>query len=99
MKPTKTVWKFALPLEDVAGVDMPQGAHVLHVAAQHEVPTLWALVDPNAPLERRYFRFAGTGHPIKPEHAGRFVGTFFMAGGSLVWHLFELCRGLDSEQD
>ena len=30
----------------------------------------------------------GTGHDV-PDEPGQYVGTFFMNGGSLVFHVFE----------
>jgi len=86
----KFVWKFPIPVDDIVTVDMPRGAKILHVAEQRGVPHLWALVTQGEPLERRTFRFAGTGHPIEDRHAETFVGTFTMQGGALVFHLFEV---------
>lgn len=52
---------------------------------------LWALVDAGNPTERRSFRLFGTGNTIDPwpEECLEHVGTVQMAGGRLVWHLFE----------
>lgn len=89
-----TVWKFPFDIEDDIGVEMPRGARVLHVDAQFGRPCLWALVAPAAPKEVRRFRLAGTGHPLPPLDRVIFdwihVGSFQMAGGQLVWHLFEV---------
>lgn len=86
----KAVWKFPVPIDDVVDINMPPGAKILHVAEQFGAPCIWALVTPGESTERRTFRFAGTGHPIEERHAGTFVGTFFMEGGALVFHLFEV---------
>lgn len=91
----KTVWKFSIPVADVVEIEMPQGAEILHVNEQHHCPTIWALVDPSQPMEKRQFRFAGTGHPIQEEHIGKFIGTFFQFDGSLVFHIFETKASLD----
>jgi len=52
-------------------------------------PYLYALVDLDAKLETRKFRFAGTGHPIK-ERDLKYIGTFQLQGGNFVGHLFEI---------
>lgn len=49
---------------------------------------LWALVDPEAPVEERHFTHYGTGHPI-PNDPGEYIGTYQLFNGQLVWHLFE----------
>lgn len=84
----RRVYKYPVLLSDRFHLDLPVGAKILSVNIQHGNPQMWALVDPDCPLERRFFRLAGTGHPIEDtvvEH----VGTFRIANGDLVFHLFE----------
>lgn len=89
---TKTVWKFPFDVTDDISIEMPAGAEVLHVEAQAGQPCIWALVDPAAKKVERRFRLAGTGHPIaiRPRSQFDHVGSFFMAAGALVFHLFDL---------
>jgi len=88
-----TIWKFPFTIHDNIVLDMPEGATVLSVAVQGEAPSetpcMWALVNPLAAKERRRFLLRGTGHPIVYGQAARFVGTFQMMRGELVFHLFE----------
>lgn len=85
------VFKYPVPIGDAVTIDMPAGAQPLHVAEQHGTVCLWALVDPARPPVPRRFRFAGTGHEITEDLAYlNHVGTFFMRGGDLVFHLFEI---------
>jgi hypothetical protein len=89
-----TIWKFPLgPSLDDIRISMPKGAKVLSVQAQHDAPMVWAIVQPDADKETRRFVVFGTGHPIAHHDidvvASRFVGTFQMSGGALVFHLFE----------
>jgi hypothetical protein len=89
---TRTVWKYAMPFgsgPDTFSIEMPAGADVLTVHVQNGAPQIWALCDPTAPDETRHFRIAGTGHPIGEDIKG-YVGTFMVAGGSLVFHVFEV---------
>ncbi len=84
----KTVWKFALP--GYGGpLSMPEGARVLHVAAQDDTPCLWAEVDSDSPpVERRFFP-VGTGHLLPPGEV-MFVGTTLLYSATLVLHWYEL---------
>ena len=84
----RTIWKFDLPVNDYAGINMPRGAEVLHVHEQYGKACIWALVEPAAPLEMRSFRIFGTGHTV-PEFPRRYIGTVHLAGGALVFHVFE----------
>jgi len=86
------VWKYPLPQHDEEfSVEMPEGAEVLTVRLQGGNPMLWARVKPSAPLTRRRFRWTGTGHPIDP-NAGKYIGTLMLAGGRLVFHIFEVIK-------
>jgi hypothetical protein len=86
---TRTIWKFPLVVTDKQVVEMPRGAKILCVQMQGEKPCIWALVDPKTPRSiGRRFSIYGTGHPIQGG-PGKFIGTFQMNGGSLVFHLFE----------
>lgn len=84
----KSVWKFKVPISDVVKVEMPKDAKVLFASVQHGDPCFWAEVDVNAPTETRFFRIYGTGHRI-PDDTGRYLGTFMMHGGDLVFHAYE----------
>jgi len=83
----RTIWKFQLAACRVE-VEMPQGAEIIHFDAHRESPTIWAMVDPYAPAERRAFSVFGTGHAIPP--GARYVGTYHAA--PFVWHVFDTTR-------
>lgn len=88
----KTIWKFPLVVTDFQELQIPEGADILSVQMQSGGPCIWALVSPQAPKQRRTIQIVGTGHPIEDD-AGMasaiFIGTVQMAGGALVWHIFE----------
>jgi hypothetical protein len=84
-----TIWKFPVEVADRFVVPMPSGAEVLSVQMQNDVPVMWARVDDTAPVVDREFAVHGTGHPV-PSNRGRFIGSFQMLGGRLVFHLFEI---------
>ena len=85
------VFKYQIEIDDYVEVEMPIGSRILDVQTQHECPCIWALVDPGLPTEKRRFRFAGTGHPIKENPSQLIhIGTFQMMQGRLIFHLFEI---------
>jgi hypothetical protein len=83
----KRVFKYPVEVTDVFSMLMPEGAEVLTVQVQHGQPQIWALVDDAKPPEQRVFMISGTGHPMT--NSRRYVGSFQMAEGRLMWHLFE----------
>lgn len=83
----KTVYKYYLPLDDKATVEMPKGAEVLYVGQIENSPYIWALVDIAAPVEDRVFYWRGTGHPA--DGLGKYVGSVIFPGNYIVFHLFE----------
>lgn len=86
----RVVWKYALEATDWQTIEMPGGAEVLTVQVQHGEPVLWALVDPDNELMERTFRMAGTGHRnLAYFGLGRYVGTFQLEDGGLVFHVWE----------
>lgn len=93
-QPMHSIWKFTLSTGAATTiVNMPEGAVVLRFALQHNVPTLWARVDPKNPPASRTFEIVGTGQPIPPSAV--YVGT--IDSGPFVWHALEL-RPLATEE-
>ncbi len=87
----QNVFKYTIPMEDYFSLDLPEGAKILTVQEQHGGAQIWALVNPDNPTETRNFRLAGTGHPIKESpDTLNYVGTFQLAGGSFIGHVFEI---------
>ncbi len=82
-----TIWKYELS-GGVNAVQMPLGAHPLHVAEQHGRIMLWARVDPDARPTTRTFRVIGTGHIIDGD-PGEHVGSLLVNNGAFVFHVFD----------
>ncbi len=82
----KTIWKFPLKVTDEQTLQIPNGAQLLTVQTQGEIPCLWALVDPNAERKPCVVQTYGTGHPIR--EVGAYLSTYQMSGGALVFHVF-----------
>jgi len=86
----RTVYKYPVEINEMFTIELPEDAEILDVQLQGNYPTLWALLDTESPTVKRVFRLAGTGHPIPSIEILEHIGTFQMAGGTLVWHVFEL---------
>lgn len=87
----KAIYKYSFDLKDRQTIVMPEGAEILSVQTQHEVPCLWAMVAPENKTEIRLFEVFATGQII-PCDMGvkrKYIGTFQVQGGHLVFHLFE----------
>jgi DNA-directed RNA polymerase subunit RPC12/RpoP len=87
-KPETVIYKYPLPIGEDIEISMPMAAQILTVQTQKETPCLWAMVETDAPLTTRKFCIRGTGHPFKGNE-GKYLGTFRLQGGDLVFHLFE----------
>ena len=86
------ILKFELQVTDMQILAMPVGAKILDVQMQNGNLQLWALCDNSKPLiEKRKIAIYGTGNPM-PDNCGEYIATFQMAGGSLVFHVFEIKR-------
>lgn len=85
-----TIWKYALSTTDHQEVQMPAGAQILCLQVQLGIPCLWAVVDETAPTRTRLIRIYGMGHFMDERHPGKFIGTYQLNGGSLVFHAFDL---------
>jgi hypothetical protein len=111
-----TIWKFGLAAVDEQTVEMPKNAKILTVQQQCApgressaatsifvdgwALSLWALVDPTAPLVNRRVYCCGTGGPIPDviaarvqllDENGRYIATVQMKTLTmpLVWHFFD----------
>jgi hypothetical protein len=89
---TKQVWNYNVQPGEFE-VNMPRGAHVLTVHAQHGEARMWALVDPEESIVKRRFVLVCTGYPIENAERVRYFGTFQARDSGIMWHLFERVKG------
>lgn len=90
MREEHSIYKYPLPLTDVATIEMPQGAYVLSAQVQRGDLFIWAMVNPDNPREKRHFRIAGTGHVLEGGSSDYlFIDTVQLSDGVLVLHVFE----------
>ena len=100
----KKIYKYKLETTLTQEVEMPRGAQVLCIQTQDEIPCIWALVDPTENTTSRTFEIFGTGWDVPTnslfDHDGlgpesiedrrRYVGTYQLRKGELVFHCFEI---------
>lgn len=79
------IYKYSLNRHDTS-VQLPAGANVVHAAEQNGTICLWAMVDPDKPLETRKFSVVGTGWDIE----GRACYIATVHEGPFVWHILEV---------
>ena len=85
------IFKYHFEVEGEVSIPMPKGAHILTVQVQHNTPCIWAIVDPEQPIESRTFRIFGTGHEMDINITrSHYIGTFQLLDGSFIGHLFEV---------
>lgn len=91
----KRIYRYPLEITDRVTLRLPIGARILSVGPPRGGSgfhlDLWALVDPDADGEDRFFCIVGTGNPA-PDFIDRHIGTVATAGGALIWHVFEEAR-------
>lgn len=83
----KRIFKYEIPVSDDFKLSLPKGSEILSVQMQKSIPCLWALIDEANERENRYFKLYGTGMAIDDNL--KYIGTFQMLNGGLVFHLFE----------
>ncbi len=86
----RTIYKYPVEITEKLEVAMPSDSEILSLQIQHELPCVWALVNPENEISTRRFRWFGTGHPIEKGEDLIYVGTIQIQGGILVFHLFEV---------
>lgn len=84
------VYKYPFECTDMFSIKLPITYKVLSVQTQHDTPYIWILVDETQEVTQVLrFRMAGTGNVLPSDiFMWKFVGTFQLHGGQLVFHLF-----------
>lgn len=87
-----TIYKYQIPVTDEFRLPLPAQAKVLTVQTQYGAPCMWVQLDTHADTIQRVFHVYGTGHPIDPNEALTYLGTFQLSEGRLVFHVFEVVQ-------
>lgn len=91
----KVILKFPLSIVARQMVPMPEGATILRIESQRDIPTIWALCPADYETqdkEMRHICMYATGQLIEARQAPvslKYIGTSVVYGDSFVWHFFE----------
>lgn len=87
----RAIWKFELIPDDYQIVLIPAGAVLLTVQVQGNNICLWGEVETTAEKQERIIEIFGTGHkmPGGDDIKRKYISTFQLHGGALVFHVFE----------
>lgn len=85
----RKIYKYPVEVADIQTILLPLGAQILSVQEQNGQPYIWAILDTETDSEPRRFRLYGTGHNIETDNVLKYIGTFQLLCGRLVYHLFE----------
>lgn len=87
----KKIFKYRLPFMEVATIEIPVGAQVIRIDGLDGALWLWAIVDPEAPVETRTFHLFKTGAEM-PDDINSFIylgcGAIFIQM-QLMMYVFE----------
>lgn len=84
----KRIFKYPVQIGEFS-LEMPVDHQILTVQVQNGEPQMWALVDDAGMKANARFLVVGTGHAFPDAEDFDYAGTFQVAGGALVFHLFE----------
>lgn len=88
----KVIYKYTLDVSDFQELELPIGSEILTIQVQDGKAYLWALVNQDEiQKECRCIEIFGTGHQIGYDMgiSRKYISTFQLYGGSLVFHAFE----------
>jgi hypothetical protein len=85
------IYKYPLSGPDVK-IPLPQGTRILCVQVQYGVPSVWALIPDVVQTDVMEFRHLVIVHTGDEQPSGKtaYIGTFQLADGNYVGHLFEV---------
>ena len=93
----RTIWKYPIPnVGNPFDLEMPAGAKDLRFELRLGRPYLWALLETDAPPERRTFLCVRTLDPLPPGEF-RVIGSAVPSTGGNVVHLIELLSQPDGD--
>lgn len=84
------IWKYKLEITDIQEIETPAGGEILTAQLQGDELQLWVMVNENSMYKTtRKIAIYGTGNPV-PEPYGKYISTFQLHDGALVFHVFAL---------
>lgn len=83
------IWKVKLQIIDKQNIEIPAGATILTSQIQKDDLVLWFMCIEGSAKCTRKIAIYGTGNPM-PSNPGKYISTFQLQNGDLVFHVFEL---------
>jgi len=83
------IFKYPIEVTDEQTIKMPEDAQILTVQTQRGAPCIWAKVDESKKMTDCRIRTFGTGHNIPEGFYGKYIGTYQLKDGNLVFHVFD----------
>ncbi len=87
-----TIWKYLLDPDNETTHLIPRGGRIISVQTINDYPYLYVMVGPDEPTESRRFQTYGTGVQIPSRLEMYYVGTYQLAGGMFIGHVFETTK-------
>jgi hypothetical protein len=84
------IYKYHFQDQEYQEIELPEEAEILCVQTQYGKPCIYALVDLDEKPILRKFRIYSTGVTMAENESRKYIGTFQLNGGFLVFHLFEV---------
>ena len=87
----KVIYKYTLPVKEKCVIELPKQSIIIRVEDVDGQFYLWAIVDKEEEIEKRYLEFYKTGQPIEtPVENLKFLGTCkLFIGQELCLYVFE----------
>lgn len=84
------IYKYKIETTDSQVIAIPKSGQILTVQIQMGEPCIWVYIDNTDEMahEPRTIEVFGTGNPI-PDGARRYIGTYQLYRGELIFHVFE----------
>lgn len=92
----KTIWKYEITANETIQIKVPKESKFLTVLSQFDSVFMWCLVDTDNELETLSLKVCATGQELSKDFDGTYLGTFFVHGGHLVFHLFDVTQRIIS---
>lgn len=83
------IWKSKLQISDRQIIEVPSGATMLTSQIQKDELVLWYQCIESSAKVTRTIAIYGTGNPM-PSNPGKYISTFQIQNGDLVFHVYEL---------
>lgn len=86
-----SVWKYKIEYTEYVTITIPSAARILCAKVQEDGVYIWVLVSVDAERVERTFRILKTGETSNNAPGElHYIDTILLAGGKLVYHIFEV---------